>query len=201
MLSCKELIVERLKAKDTTRLKKETKTGRKRATVLVPLFFKNDSVHVLLTVRAQHMKSFAGDVALPGGKRDECDNDDVDTALREAWEEIGLPKTAVQVISQGSSRTSEHGLQVVPVIGFIPDDFQPCLNLDEVEDSFSVPLIDFLLSNKHSLQMFGKYIFPKFTHNIGNKTYKIWGLTAHICIDVASIVFDKKPDFHYISNL
>lgn len=41
----------------------------------------------------------AGEVALPGGKRDECDTDDVQTALREAKEEIGLDPSLVTVIT------------------------------------------------------------------------------------------------------
>lgn len=41
----------------------------------------------------------SGEVALPGGKRDECDADDVETALREAKEEIGLDPSLVHVLT------------------------------------------------------------------------------------------------------
>lgn len=77
------------------------------------------------------MKTVVGEVALPGGKRDEEDADDIATALREAREEIGLDPSLVTIIS---------------VIGFLHDKnaFKQLPNPAEVEDIFDVPLEMFL---------------------------------------------------------
>lgn len=70
-----------------------------RAAVLAPLY-EDDAgdVRVILTVRPDHMNTHAGDVVFPGGMIEEEDDGPVATALREAWEEVGLPAEAVQVL-------------------------------------------------------------------------------------------------------
>lgn len=72
----------------------------KRAAVLICLFEGQDgNLRVILTQRSSSLSTHAGEVALPGGKRDESDADDVQTALREAKEEIGLDSSLVSVIT------------------------------------------------------------------------------------------------------
>lgn len=54
----------------------------------------------------------AGEVCLPGGKRDPEDADDVHCALREAQEELGLNPNTVQIIAQLAPFISKHKLSV-----------------------------------------------------------------------------------------
>ncbi|MEZ4310190.1 MAG: CoA pyrophosphatase [Polyangiaceae bacterium] len=68
------------------------------AAVLVPLFEAQGDVRVWLLRRPADLRSHAGQVALPGGKTDPTDATPVETALREAEEEIGLPRTSVEVL-------------------------------------------------------------------------------------------------------
>ncbi|XP_071958751.1 peroxisomal coenzyme A diphosphatase NUDT7-like isoform X2 [Antedon mediterranea] len=204
-MPCKEIILGRLATTYNNEVvssePKPANNYLKRAAVLIPLFLKNGEVYVLLTVRAKNMRSYGGDVAFPGGMRDKCDEDDVDTATREAWEEIGLPKHDIEIISQGPVFITKTNIMVIPVIGFIPNNFKPNLNVDEVEDSFCVPLLDFLKTDKHCHRIIDRYHLHEFTHNIRNKTYKTWGLTAAICINIATVVFNQKPDFYFKSKL
>ncbi|XP_052735673.1 nudix hydrolase 15, mitochondrial isoform X4 [Vigna angularis] len=73
---------------------------KKRAAVLICLFEGGDgSLRVILTKRSSSLSTHSGEVALPGGKREEGDADDVQTALREAKEEIGLDPSLVSVIT------------------------------------------------------------------------------------------------------
>ena len=65
---------------------------------------------VYLTKRASHLKYHPGQIAFPGGKTDPKDADQNDTALREAEEEIGLPRTHVEVLGQLASHETVTGL-------------------------------------------------------------------------------------------
>src|SRR5260370_1832730 len=72
------------------------------AAVLVPLFLAGDAAeaHLVLTRRRGDLKRHAGEISFPGGRRDAADADLAETALREAEEEIGLPRTAVRLLGQ-----------------------------------------------------------------------------------------------------
>ncbi|TPX74510.1 hypothetical protein CcCBS67573_g04211 [Chytriomyces confervae] len=96
---------------------------RKRAGVLIPLVVdhENDSIHVILTRRSFSLRTHPGEVALPGGRMDETDADISATALREAWEEIGLHPSHVRIVSTHESAISLHKLVVTPVCGIILD--------------------------------------------------------------------------------
>ena len=69
------------------------------ASVLMPIVTR-DRPTVILTERTTHLSTHSGQVAFPGGKRDDSDTDAAHTALREAHEEIGLEHRFVDVIGQ-----------------------------------------------------------------------------------------------------
>ncbi|MFN8959341.1 MAG: NUDIX hydrolase, partial [Hyphomonadaceae bacterium] len=68
------------------------------ASVLVPLITRETGLSVLLTRRSADMPTHSGQIAFPGGRRQEEDNDAIATALREAREEVGLDPTHVRVL-------------------------------------------------------------------------------------------------------
>ncbi|XP_077983353.1 putative Nudix hydrolase NudL isoform X3 [Glandiceps talaboti] len=176
-----------------------------KAAVLIPLFFKDGVLRVLLTVRSTRLRTHGGEVAFPGGRKDETDKTLVETALRESWEEIGLPKEKVDVISQGAPFTTKAGYLVTPIVAFIDANFVPIPNDNEVDDVFSVPLEHFLMSENHHSQevQFTDSITKDkvttyihfFTHKENGKKYTPWGITAFTCIIVANVIFDKAPEF------
>ena len=125
----------------------------KRAAVLIVLFEKEGGVvHALLTKRSLNMNSHAGQIALPGGKLDALldDGDDVECALREANEEIGLEREHVEVLTTLPPITSAGFISVRPVVCAVTDaerfSKMEWLRNEpaEVERTFSVRLDAFL---------------------------------------------------------
>ncbi len=164
------------------------------AAVLVPV---TDEAHpqLILTRRASHMSSHAGEVAFPGGKRDSTDASVIATALRESREEIGLPEDRVDVFGQLDVFTSRVGLRVQPIVGQVAPDIPLTPNPDEIESIFKVPL-DFFLNEKpaytHKIQYMGHELtVPSF--NYGD--YVIWGLTAYMIVDLMNRAYDANIEF------
>ena len=89
------------------------------AAVLAPLYEDDDGqVRVVLTKRPDSMPTHAGHIAFPGGRPDPADNGPVDTALREAYEEVGIEPAQVEVLGfLPPIDTVEFSLLVVPVVG------------------------------------------------------------------------------------
>ncbi|KAI4306409.1 hypothetical protein L6164_029688 [Bauhinia variegata] len=174
----------------------------KRAAVLICLF-EGDAgeLRVILTKRSPKLSTHSGEVALPGGKAEEGDKDDGDTAKREAEEEIGLDPQLVNVVTILEPFLSKHFLRVVPVIGILHDKkaFKPVLNPAEVEAVFDAPLEMFLKNENRSEEerewMGEKYLIHFFDYETEQKKYLIWGLTAGILIKAASVVYQRPPAF------
>jgi 8-oxo-dGTP pyrophosphatase MutT (NUDIX family) len=109
------------------------------AAVLVGLVEREAGLSVLLTRRADTLRSHTGQVAFPGGR---CDPGETpwDTALREAHEEIGLDPTHVELAGLSTPyRTAGTGFQITPVVGFVSPDIRLTPNPDEVADIFETP--------------------------------------------------------------
>ena len=131
---------------------KTTEPIKKRAAVLVLLFENTrEEIHVVLTKRSADMNSHAGQVAFPGGKLDDEDlGDDIECALREAKEEIGLNRNHVKVLTVLPPILSAGLISVRPVVCAVTD-VKNFSKMDwlrnqpsEVERTFSVRLDQFL---------------------------------------------------------
>ncbi len=91
-----------------------------RAAVLVPIWEDGADLRLVLTRRPDDMRTHAGDVVFPGGIIEPGDDGPVGAALREAWEEVGLPPDHVEVLGglpPVSTRSAE--MLIVPVVGRI----------------------------------------------------------------------------------
>lgn len=115
----------------------------KKSSVLIPLVFKDGEWSVILTTRSEKLRSHGGDVVFPGGKQDETDKNEIETALREAEEEIGLRKEEVTIIAILPPAYITKDNAVTPVVSLVSSDFVPIPNLDEVKDVFMLPLLRF----------------------------------------------------------
>ncbi|WJX50366.1 Nudix hydrolase 15, mitochondrial [Trifolium repens] len=186
-----------------TTIQNPDKFRPKKAAVLICLF-EGDAgdLRVILTKRSSKLSTHSGEVSLPGGKAEEGDKDDGDTAKREAKEEIGLDPELVNVVTVLEPFLSKHLLRVVPVIGILHDKkaFKPVLNPAEVESVFDAPLEMFLKDENRTQEerewMGEKYLIHFFDYDdIENKKYLIWGLTAGILIRAASVVYKRPPAF------
>ncbi|XP_024029267.1 nudix hydrolase 15, mitochondrial isoform X2 [Morus notabilis] len=174
----------------------------KRAAVLICLFESDaGDLRVILTKRSSSLSTHSGEIALPGGKAEEGDKDDGDTATREAKEEIGLDPSLVNVVTVLEPFLSKHFLRVVPVIGILTDKeaFKPAPNPAEVDAVFDAPLEMFIKDENRRAEerewMGNKYIIHFFDYETENKKFLIWGLTAGILIRAASVVYQRQPPF------
>ncbi|XP_061678519.1 peroxisomal coenzyme A diphosphatase NUDT7 [Syngnathoides biaculeatus] len=164
-----------------------------RASVLVPLFVRNGKMHTLMTHRSALLRTSAGEVCFPGGKRDPGDKDEVHTALREAHEEIGLLPSDVHVICTLQPVISKNVLLVTPVVGFIPESFRARPNPAEVSAAFAVPLDLFV--GPAAAEAAPSLSFDFVEPDTG-AAYRIWGLTAAVALTVALVALKTKAERH-----
>ncbi|XP_062356144.1 peroxisomal coenzyme A diphosphatase NUDT7 [Cinclus cinclus] len=173
-----------------------------RAAVLLPLVVRLGRLHLLLTVRSMQLRRSPGEVCFPGGKREATDDDDIDTALREAKEEVGLEPEKVEVICRLMPGIDKMNNLVTPVVGFVEDTFQVTPNPDEVSEVFVVPLEYFVKPLNYkafSYETPSGYLtrIHCFTYDDQEhkRSFKIWGLTAHFAVFLALVIFGERPTF------
>ena len=109
------------------------------AAVLIPLVMREELM-LLLTQRTTNLSTHSGQVAFPGGRTDDADADAADTALREATEEIGLPRSNCEVLGTLPIYVTGTAYVITPVVALVRPAFKLQLNPGEVADAFEVPL-------------------------------------------------------------
>lgn len=158
------------------------------AAVLVPVWLRPDGARLILTKRASHLKHHPGQIAFPGGKVDADDTGPEGAALREAWEEIGLPPSQVEVLGRLPSHETVTNYCMTPILGIVRDDFIPVPEAGEVEEAFSVPLSHVLDPNKYVIEGRVWKGQPRRYYAVPYGPYYIWGATARILRSLAERV-------------
>ena len=161
------------------------------AAVLIPIIARPEGATILLTKRSAHLKDHAGQVAFPGGKMDQNETDPIETALREAEEEIGLGHRYIEPIGYLEPYLSSTGFRIVPVVATVDPSHHLSLDPNEVETTFEVPLT-FLMNpiyhETHSREWRGAlrqyYAMPY-------KDHYIWGVTAGIIRNLYEKVYGE----------
>ncbi len=159
------------------------------AAVLIPLVMRSELM-LLLTQRTTNLSTHSGQVALPGGRTDETDVDAADTALREALEEIGLPRSHTEVLGTLPVYVTGTAYSITPVVALVTPGFVLQPNPDEVADVFEVPLA-YLMNpanhRRHAVEFDGitrEWLsMPYLDHTVrqedGQLTERfVWGATA-----------------------
>jgi 8-oxo-dGTP pyrophosphatase MutT (NUDIX family) len=114
------------------------------AAVLVSVFEREGEAHVWLVRRPRTMRSHAGQVAFPGGKADAEDASPLATALREADEELGIPRQSVDVLGALDESHTITGFAISPFVGWLAPGVEVRPNSAEVARAFAAPLRAFL---------------------------------------------------------
>ena len=139
---------------------------------------------VILTQRTDTMSRHPGQIAFPGGRIDPGE-DIVTAALREAEEEIALPRGHVTVIGEADSYRTVTGFQVTPVIGIIPPDLVFTPSEAEVASVFEVPLA-FLLDEANHIEATLEWQgHDRHYYEILWNDRRIWGATAAMIVNLA----------------
>ena len=138
--------------------------------VLLPLYEEDGETWLWLLRRSADMRKHAGQVALPGGKRDPEDRNAVDTATREAFEEIGLQRASIDVLGALDDMHTHNGFVITPIVGWIAPGFIATPSEAEVARVFAVPLR--LFAGRAS------GTFPRVGHTHDGEL--VWGITLMI---------------------
>lgn len=164
------------------------------AGVLVPVTNATANPEIVFTLRSSNLSTHRGQVAFPGGKRDQGDRTLADTALRESHEEVGLEPGRVEIIAPLSQVMSRHGILVTPFVGLIPEDVSLTANPDEIESIFRVPIEFFLRDERERTDTIP---FMNHTYHVPCyrwQRYQIWGLSAVVLVDFLNAVYDAGID-------
>lgn len=153
------------------------------AAVLIPITDRSVP-GVILTQRTETLRKHAGQVAFPGGRIDPGE-DAVAAALREAEEEVAMPRDRVEVVGLADRYRTGTGYSIVPVVGVVPPDLPLVPSEAEVASVFEVPLA-FLLDPVHHVAARAMWQGrERHYYEIQWKDRRIWGATAAMIVNLS----------------
>ena len=157
--------------------------GRTKAAVLAALYVEDGELHAVFTHRRHDLRSHAGEISFPGGRRD-AGEDLRDTALREAEEEIGLPRDAVEILGAlDPTPTVATNYAVYPFVGLIEPGMQWTLSAREVEQVLELRLCDLRAAHSRTRLLHRGIPFRTDVYSVGEGLV-IWGATARMVGDL-----------------
>jgi 8-oxo-dGTP pyrophosphatase MutT (NUDIX family) len=163
--------------------------GRTDAGVLVPLYLQNGDVRAVFTKRRDDLRRHPGEISFPGGRYEQGEADLVATALREAEEEIGLPRDAVEIVGAlQPTPTIATGYAIYPFVGLIAPGMTWNLSAREVAQVLELSLRE--LRDGYRRQRLIRRGLPIRTDTYVVGDHLIWGATARILSDL----FDRIGD-------
>lgn len=147
----------------------------------MPLFLDTErgEPHVVLTKRRADLRRHAGEISFPGGRRDDEDDDLATTALREAEEEIGLPRAQVSLLGElPQTSTFATNYVIHPFVATIPAGLAWSLSTNEVDTVLELPLE--AVRAAHTQTEIERRGFTFTTDAYILEDQVIWGATARI---------------------
>ena len=153
--------------------------GASDAAVLIPLYLVGGDLHAVYTKRRDDLKKHAGEISFPGGRPDFPDEDLMVTALREAEEEIGLPREEVEVVGAlPPVGTFVTNYKIHPFVGVIKAGHEWTMQPTEVEVILELALRDVIAG--HEMKRLLKKGVPIKTPTYTVDGNLIWGATGRI---------------------
>jgi 8-oxo-dGTP pyrophosphatase MutT (NUDIX family) len=148
--------------------------------VLIPVIEHGREATVLLTKRAEKLRSHSGQVAYPGGTIDPTDPTPEAAALRETFEEIGLGQDHIDIIGRMPDYVAGSGYRIAPVLSIVQPGFSLTLNFEEVDAAFEVPLRFLMDPANHTRDSRMWNDLEWFFYDMPYGDRRIWGVTAGI---------------------
>lgn len=155
------------------------------ASVLIPILTFKKDLEILLTKRSNSLKNHPGQIAFPGGKKDQIDSSPIETALRETQEEVGLNPKNVEIIASLPSHKTATGFVIKPYLGLINQPFSETLRQGEVDEIFTVPYEYILNEENFSIQTRKWNGSQRSYYVVPYGPYYIWGATARILLNLS----------------
>lgn len=195
-----------LKIRDIENIFRERKAGAeeffKFFSVLVPVVEKDGRLYLLYEVRARHMVRQPGEICFPGGELEDGETLE-ECALRETWEETGIPVEKIRIVNQLDTIFTYSNFAMYCYLGIVEESALETLRLnqDEVEEVFLVAIDELM---EHEPDVYWTKIVPQppedfpYYEVTGGEPYnwrqgkapvpvyramngkRIWGLTARI---------------------
>ena len=165
----------------------------RRAAVLIPLFKTASEYRILFTKRTDTVDTHKGQISFPGGKIEDEDASPLETALREADEEIGLSRKDVTVLGQmDDARTLSSNYIVHPFVGLIPYPYDFKTSVQEVRELIEVPFQVFLSGDsagENTPVVYEGVTYQSLAYY--HRGEVIWGATARIMRNLVDLVKRK----------
>jgi 8-oxo-dGTP pyrophosphatase MutT (NUDIX family) len=182
-----------------------------RASVLVPISIQkatdnegkvNYQTFYTFSKRTMEMKTFKGQVCFVGGRRDATDKSDIETAYREAEEEVGIKPESLTFLAEMCPVITTTGVLITPIVAYLDKtNFQPKLNKHEVEVIFDLPTERFLSVKNHKFTSIrgGKveHYMHSFANDVEGRNMDVTGVTAFMCVYISSVIHKRLPEFKF----
>jgi 8-oxo-dGTP pyrophosphatase MutT (NUDIX family) len=154
--------------------------GFRKAAVLVPVIVAGEKPTLLFTKRTDSVETHKGQISFPGGLVEGTDSDPVETALRETYEEVGIPPQTIIPLGILDDIATPIGFVITPVVGLLQSRPEITLSHTEVAEAFEMPLSFFRnpLNGRRELREVNGRQYEIWHYDTGK--HVIWGATAKI---------------------
>jgi 8-oxo-dGTP pyrophosphatase MutT (NUDIX family) len=183
-----------------TPVSESVKTSSRASAVLIAFVEDDGQLKVLVTKRSANIR-FGGHICFPGGKVDDSDQSAVDTALREAHEEIGLEPHRVTVLGSLGEYFTQTAFRITPVVGIVQAPFSIEHHLTacdaEVEAIYALPAHLLFSSSAYDLHKFdyapahsrGHY---SLSYNDNDRSFRVSGPTVSMMMGLYEELLKSK---------
>lgn len=164
--------------------------GGTAAAVLILLVKVNDQWNIIYTRRTNGVRTHQGEVSFPGGAYEKSDSSLVQTALREANEEIGVRSESITVLGGLAPYTTISKFRVYPFIGILNGTFEFTINKDEVGRVFFIP-VDWLNNPKNYYikeHIINDIHVTNVIHYVDFDGEHLWGFTARVTQQILELI-------------
>lgn len=175
----------------TDREKRSIEPGKLvRAGVLVPLLKRTDDYCLLFTRRPKELKNHPGQISFPGGLFEEEDLTLERTAIREAWEELGIYEKDIQILGPLDDYPSTTGYMISPFVGKIPYPYDFKINRREISEVIIIRIEEFKRLPQTGYVVREGEPYPVYYYDLQN--HVVWGATARILKNLIETLFPNQ---------